>query len=81
MSRSERARIRLYVTELRAVQQLGHKRHECPEDPDIKKKKAAKKNNSAKRNRNVDNDRRIIEMEIYGIKAPLPTTTQEIDAD
>ena len=72
MSRSERARVRLYVAELRAVQQLGHKRHECPEDPQVKKKKKVKKVTSAKRNRNVDNDRRVIEMEIYGIKAPLP---------
>lgn len=71
----DRSRLKRYISELRAVQTLHNKKHICPEDPKIKKKKNKKLPHNP-----CDNDRRTIEMEVFGIKAPLPVQTEAVSA-
>ena len=63
MTQGEKRRVKQFVQDLRAIQSLCYLKHECPEDPEIKKKYEGRMRPRPKKG-NFDNDRKVIEMQM-----------------
>ena len=61
LTAGEKRRVKAFVQDLRAIQTLCHLKHECPEDPEVKKKYEGRRIPRPKKG-NFDNDRRVVEM-------------------
>lgn len=77
LSGQQRSNLKRYIRELRALQSLLPKTHDCVNNP--KKSRKLKGHLPVKKNR-LENDRRMVEMELVGIKAPLPIDHEKISA-